>query len=397
MKMSNQRGFLRIENRKAGKTWVWRYYVTRAKDGRRVENTLAIGLASIYRSEASVWAEIDRQHLHRQLSHNNTAEHRKVRVLFRDLSRHFLQYEVPRRAPTTQQQYIHIIRHYLEPRWGDEIALNIEPLSIESWLDYLRDEKGLANCTRSKMRQLMHLIYEHGAKYKQIPASEANPVKLVRCSNKTRYEAISLSPGQVLQMMEGLPPLPLTITWLASGTGLRISEILGLRWSDLDWDHCRIHVRRTFIHKLVGKPKNEASANPVPMGVPLANIMKAWRAETPYPADTDWVFASPYKQGKQPWTGNLLSHKYLRSAAIRLGILVAKDPRRLGWHNLRHSLSSFLVTQTSTDPKTVQSILRHSDVSTTLALYTHAGMAGRIIAQNKMLRAIEGVTDELIA
>ena len=53
------------------------------------------------------------------------------------------------------------------------------------------------------------------------------------------------------------------------------------------------------------------------------------------------------------------------------------DPRRFGFHNLRHSLASFLV-RTNTDPKTVQALLRHSDVRTTLQLYAHSITSDRV-------------------
>jgi len=69
------------------------------------------------------------------------------------------------------------------------------------------------------------------------------------------------------------------------------------------------------------------------------------------------------------------------------GKLVDDDPRRFGFHNLRHSLASFLI-RTRTDPKTVQTLLRHSDVKLTLQFYTHAVSRDRMAAAGKMLTAI---------
>jgi integrase len=63
------------------------------------------------------------------------------------------------------------------------------------------------------------------------------------------------------------------------------------------------------------------------------------------------------------------------------------DPRRFGFHNLRHSLASFLI-RIRTDPKTVQTLLRHSDVKLTLQFYTHAVSRDRMVASGKMLSAI---------
>ena len=88
---------------------------------------------------------------------------------------------------------------------------------------------------------------------------------------------------------------------------------------------------------------------------------------------------------------------HLRPAAVKAGILsshrdsrgrlVDDDPRRFGFHNLRHSLASFLI-RTRTDPKTVQTLLRHSDVKLTLQFYTHAVSRDRMAAAGKMLTAI---------
>lgn len=67
--------------------------------------------------------------------------------------------------------------------------------------------------------------------------------------------------------------------------------------------------------------------------------------------------------------------------------MVDDDPRRFGFHNLRHSLASFLV-RIKTDPKTVQTLLRHSDVRMTLQWYTHTVSEDRMAAEGAMLIAI---------
>ncbi|HEY3129178.1 MAG TPA: tyrosine-type recombinase/integrase [Acidobacteriota bacterium] len=80
--------------------------------------------------------------------------------------------------------------------------------------------------------------------------------------------------------------------------------------------------------------------------------------------------------------------KYRAHRDVR-GLLVDDDPRRSGFHNLRHSLASFL-TRIRTDPKTVQTLLRHSDVKLTLQFYTHAVSQDRMAAAGEMLAAIFG-------
>jgi Phage integrase family len=109
--------------------------------------------------------------------------------------------------------------------------------------------------------------------------------------------------------------------------------------------------------------------------------------ETPYAGESDWVFASFKLRGKQPREGNMIGADYLRPAAVRAGVLAEGDKRRFGWHNFRHSLASFLVAS-GTDTKTVQELLRHSKVQTTLDLYSQSMPAERMVAQGSMLNAI---------
>jgi integrase len=128
----------------------------------------------------------------------------------------------------------------------------------------------------------------------------------------------------------------------------------------------------------------------------LANWNR-WKLETPYSQPGDWVFPSFKLKGQQPRVANMLVEDYLRPAAVKVGILsshrddegrlVDDDPRRFGFHNLRHSLASFLV-RIRTDPKTVQTLLRHSDVKLTLQCYTHSVSEDRMAAAGAMLTAI---------
>jgi len=113
----------------------------------------------------------------------------------------------------------------------------------------------------------------------------------------------------------------------------------------------------------------------VPLHQLLAEFMLLWKQKTTYSQIGDWVFPSTRLNGRQPRVANMLVEDHLRPAAVKAGILsshsdnhgrlVDDDPRRFGFHNLRHSLASFLIP-IRTDPKTVQTLLRHSDVKLTL-------------------------------
>ena len=76
-----------------------------------------------------------------------------------------------------------------------------------------------------------------------------------------------------------------------------------------------------------------------------------WHQETPYSQPDNWVFPSFRLKGKKPRCAKMLVEDYLRPAAVNAEVLARDDPHRFRFHNLRHSLASFLV-RTKTDPKT---------------------------------------------
>ena len=395
----HQRGWLKKEKRSQGETWVLFFRTVRKSDGKRVENKIPIGLVKDFSSESCVWAEVERQHLH-----INQVDFRGC-VIFADLAHHYAEHELVEptesihpKAHTTIRGYERVLRNRLLPQWGNRVALGLEPLEVEEWLKALKRKEGLANPTLDKMRRVMSLVYRHSQRYGLIPRNqESNPMRFVRCKTTSEYEAMILTPEQAYAVLLNLREPERTLTLLATGTGLRISECLGLQWQDVSFAEAVIQVRRTWTCGKVGWPKSKASKGPVPLHPLLAEFMFRWKHKTPYSQPGDWVFPSFKLKGQQPRVANMLVEDYLRPAAVKVGILsshrddegslVDDDPRRFGFHNLRHSLASFLV-RIRTDPKTVQTLLRHSDVKLTLQCYTHSVSEDRMAAAGAMLTAI---------
>ena len=85
-----------------------------------------------------------------------------------------------------------------------------------------------------------------------------------------------------------------TLALLDAATGLRVSELLALRWRDVDFENLELNVTRSIWHQVVGNCKTEASAKPVPKDGYMAEDLLRWRRQSPYPMSGDWVFASPY-------------------------------------------------------------------------------------------------------
>jgi integrase len=211
---------------------VLRYRVTNS-DGRRVENVMPIGLVQQFPKDKDAWREADRLGLSVRI---NEAP---ARVSFHFLAEHYLKADFGADAlrPKSVNTISHVeqvVRAYLVPRFGHEIAEDIKPFDIQRWLKSLHETNRLAWTTISKMRGVMHRIYKIGILHEHVAK---NPVQHVETRSKSDYKAIVITPAQTLAILKALPsPLHFTLVLTCAATALRASEILAPRWSDLLWN-----------------------------------------------------------------------------------------------------------------------------------------------------------------
>ena len=372
--MSYQRGALRKVHRKAGEMWVLRYRLTQP-DGRRSEHTLPIGLSQDFPKEKDAWREVDRLGLLVRINDEST----DTRIRFNALAEHYLKADfgtdaIRPKSVNTIPIVEHYVRDYLTARWGMEVAEDIKPLELQRWLKSLHDDAGLAWTTISKIRGILH------------ECVSTNPALHVETRSKTSYRAIVITPAQTLSILKSLTSaLHFALVLTCAATALRSSEMLSLRWADILWEEGKIRVSKRWAKGEDGETKTEASDGYVPLHRVLAEHLREWHAHTPYAMATDFVFPSIREQGRKPLYSSKFVADYLRPAAIKAGVSIA-DGQRFGLHNLRHSLSNWLVNKV--EPKTVQGILRHSKTQTTLDLYTQDDSDEARAAQGQFLEAL---------
>jgi integrase len=375
-----QRGWLtKHPGKRDGTTWVFHFYRVRPASGQRVENTVTIGSMKQFPKEKDVWAEIERRHLN-----PGSVQNRIGRVTFRELVENYRKKSFSKLAITTQPITAHIIDDYLLPRWGDSFALDIQPDDIEEWLGALV----LANPTKEKIRRVMNVVYRRGQKSRILPMTgDGNPVAFVTQSSKSSYKAVIVSPEQAFRIMMELEDPHRLLVFLVAVAGLRISESLGLRWGDLDYKRQMIHVRRVWVgNDVINHLKTDGSDAPVPLGELLADALRGWHQQTLYAKPDDWVFPSTKLRGAKPLSGSIMAADKIRPAAIKAGIRL-EPGQRFGFHNFRHSLATFLVSR-GKDVKTIQGLLRHANVTTTLDLYSQSIDAAKLEAQEDIALAI---------
>jgi integrase len=163
-----------------------------------------------------------------------------------------------------------------------------------------------------------------------------------------------------------------------SASALRRSEVRGLKWADLDLDKCWFNLQRGYVSKSETKMKTKASRKGMEMLPALAAALLVWRDHTPYNQDADWVFASPYTNGKRPYWPDSALKDHVKPAAVEAGVT-----KRVTWHTFRHSLAS-LLGQQGEGVKTVQELLRHATSRVTLDVYQQGSTEAKRLALNRV-------------
>ena len=173
-------------------------------------------------------------------------------------------------------------------------------------------------------------------------------------------ERAILTPIQERNLVAALDEPARSITLLLMLTGLRMGELLALRWGNIDLNARFLRVCETVYDGHFDQPKTKRSMRTIPIGMETAEVLAASR-----PASVDreaLVFATREGLPLDRW--NLL-RKHLKPAAKKLGLL------GVTWHLLRHSHATML-DSVGTPLGTMQSLLGHSTPEITREIYLHA-------------------------
>jgi len=125
----------------------------------------------------------------------------------------------------------------------------------------------------------MHVIFAHACRHEML---QKNPISLVRQSAKRKRTPDVLDAEELKNLLAALQNPARVLVFLTAATGLRVSEALGLKWSDVDFGTGVINLNRAVVHQHVGEMKTEASQKPVPMDGALATALRDWSTQAPY-------------------------------------------------------------------------------------------------------------------
>ena len=165
---------------------------------------------------------------------------------------------------------------------------------------------------------------------------------------------------------------------LAECLGLRVSEILGLQWCDLDFGSLVLRARRGVVQGRVDHVKSEYSEDDVPLDPAVAQILLDWQKRCPASVE-GWLFSNPATG--RPYHASEICKNYIRPAGEKLGL------GRIGWHTFRHTYRT-LLDETGAPMKVQQELMRHANIQTTMNVYGFAMLESKRSANSKIVRLV---------
>ncbi len=261
------------------------------------------------------------------------------------------------------------LRNHIVPFFDKTTLDKISPKDIERYVLAKKSGAGgrrkLAPKTISNHITTMHSIFELGVREgwcASNPVKQADRPKIRK--NKTRIRF--LTPDEVDQLAQ--TPFPKdawgriepTLYLTAAMTGIRQSELIALRWRDIDFNARRIRVVDGYVRGEFNDPKSEESSRSVPMSSEVSQALTDLQQESKFPRAGDLVFAHPD-------TGNPLD----RSKMIRRlkQALERAKLREITFHELRHTFGTTMAAA-GVPRRTIQAWMGHEDGDTT-EVYMH--------------------------
>jgi integrase len=275
------------------------------------------------------------------------------------------------RAKTVRDVYEGIIERHLKPAFERTSLSEVTPLVVQRFFSAM-PARGIPHPTMVKIREAFSSIMRSAVKYHYIVESPLKALELPRDNREVREKPF-IYPAQFQALVELMDEPYATMVYVAAWTGLRVSELLGLKWRDIHED-C-ISIERRFCRGDWSQPKTKNSAGRVAVDPEvIARIqrlktltvdVRAGRAVRHFQVvkkdgPDDLVFQS-VKDGKPMNDGNIL-RRFIKPAAEKLKLPNAN------WRCLRTSCATWMV-RAGADPKSVQGQMRHSRISTTLEIY----------------------------
>ena len=301
---------------------------------------------------------------------------------------------------TTFTKYDSLYRNYIKDSTIGSVKLSdLRSTHLQSYYKELLESGIRPNIIRTVNKHLgtsMNLALKQGLVMRNycdlvtLPKADKKGEEVIKCFSETEQKALIAS-------LEGARNKPLYLT--ALGCGLRLGEIIGLKWVDVDFKNETISIKRAVSNIAKVKsdgtrewgvvehtPKTETSIRTIPMPKALVKTLKQHKIAQSkeklkhgdFYTDNGLVFCTEY--------GNFLDTRNLTRSYTRH--LNKIDMPYRNFHSLRHTYATRLF-ENNVPIKTVQALLGHKDIATTMNIYTHV-MPEKMTTEVQCLNSILG-------
>jgi integrase len=277
---------------------------------------------------------------------------------------------------STVCSYLTVLNKRIRPQWGDKGLAAIKPVLIQDWLKQME----AAPKTKGHIKALLHRLYEKAMLWELVEV-QRNPLDLVEVKgvSKRRKRPLILSPEQFWSIVERLPEPYRIMVIAAQCLGLRVSELLVLKWSDIDFPARTMRVTRAIVHGRIDNVKTEYSEDDLPLDARFTEVLEDWRERCLNTVE-GWIFPNP--NTAKPFHASTIQQDYIAPAGKHLGF-----DRNVGWHTFRHTYRSLL--DVAGAPMGVQQkLMRHAQIGTTMNVYGDAYMENKRDANSKVVEMV---------
>lgn len=240
-------------------------------------------------------------------------------------------------SPSTLHGYRKIVNNILKPKWGPTMIADVTPVALRTWIASM-------DCTAKTARNNigpLHSIFEDALNDGLI---EANPLDrlalnkiLTKTKRKSQYEVDPFTLQEITAILDACDGPARNLFQFAFWSGLRTSELIGLRWKDVDFKAGLIRVRQAVVVRETKSTKTLAGLRDVLM---LPNARAALEAQKQWSAlmKHGRVFTCPWT-GK-PWTGDKQIRVNCWTHILKMAEVRYRNP-----YQTRHTYASTLLSR----------------------------------------------------
>jgi integrase len=303
---------------------------------------------------------------------------------FPEVADSWLKMKRPNIRHNTYKGYKGHLENHLKPYFGNYKISHVNYDKVEKFMSYCLDND-MHILTLKKIMINLGQIMTYAIRKRYINYNPVRDVEKPKGQSKHNEEdeIVVLTPAEILSLLDAAPDMKhKTLFMAAVTTGLRQGELLGLKWTDIDWFNNQVHVNRTYNHFHFYDPKTKTSRRKVDVPPQMMKQFKEWKIACPA-NDLDLVF--PNETGGPMNSLNMYNRKWmpaLREAGLH----------GVRFHDLRHTYASLLIDQDE-NVKYVQKQMGHSSIKTTFDTYGHlmkdvnkkaASRLGNVIFNSKL-------------